>query len=166
MISPKNPPNKGYSVTDEELEWLMNRAKSMNSVVEIGCFAGRSTYGLRSVCPVIYTVDNFSEGQNENTFGQFEKNVLEEFPDVHLLKMDSVDAAKKFKEKSVDMVFIDGNHQYGSIKQDIEIWLPISRKLICGHDYNKSYKDVVRAVDETFGNKIKIIENMWYVELT
>ena len=34
----------------EELLWLNQTAKNMDSIVELGCFCGRSTYALLSGC--------------------------------------------------------------------------------------------------------------------
>ena len=37
---------------------------------------------------------------------------------------------------NTDMVFIDGDHSYESVKEDIVTWLPKTNRLICGHDYS------------------------------
>jgi hypothetical protein len=48
----------------------------------------------------------------------------------------SVNIAKFFRTKSVDMVFIDGGHTTNNVISDILNWLPICNKLLCGHDIN------------------------------
>jgi predicted O-methyltransferase YrrM len=64
----------------------------------------------------------------------------------------SVDIAKQIEDKSLDWVYIDADHEYQSVKDDIEAWFPKVREggIISGHDYDKLIVlgGVVRAVDE------------------
>ena len=83
-----------------------------------------------------------------DTIAEFLKNVGH-FPNLKPMKMSSVEAAKQFEDKSIDMVFLDGGHRYQDVKEDIEAWLPKAKKLICGHDYN--FIPVQEAVTEKFG---------------
>lgn len=48
----------------------------------------------------------------------------------------------------LDLVFIDGGHQYHEAKGDIEIWLPLTKRggIIAVHDFEKTVK-VWRGVD-------------------
>lgn len=48
--------------------------------------------------------------------------------------MSSDEAVKEFEQKSIDMIFINGD-DYESLENDIKSWLPIAKKMICGHDY-------------------------------
>lgn len=58
------------------------------------------------------------------------------FPERHqILQMLSEEAAPLIEERSLDFVYIDANHSYEFVKKDIEVWLPKTRKLLCGHDY-------------------------------
>ena len=64
-----------------------------------------------------------------------------------------------FADASIDCVFLDGDHSYKAVKQDIAVWLP---KLKPGgylyfDDYSGSYMGLVKAVDElTDKNDIKL----------
>ena len=80
-------------------------------------------------------------------------------------KMKSVDAAKLFNDKSIDMVFIDGSHTYENVKRDIEYWLPKCKKIICGHDYVPAHPGVIKAVNELFKNPKTAGKCLWYIEL-
>ena len=81
----------------------------------------------------------------------------------------SVDVASKFENESQDLVFIDANHQFESVDQDISAWLPKIRHggIISGHDID-SRKDklgiwgVRRAVEKHFGKKFNIDSNVWW----
>jgi hypothetical protein len=70
----------------------------------------------------------------------------------------SWEAASKYKNKSLDFVFIDASHDYESVKKDIKAWLPKVKEggVIAGHDYDWCW-GVKDAVNEVFG-KENIIE--------
>lgn len=67
-------------------------------------------------------------------------------------RQSSLAAAAEQSDGFLDMVFIDGAHDYASVAADIAAWWPKVRPggLLTGHDYKRrGYKnDVVRAVDE------------------
>ena len=44
-----------------------------------------------------------------------------------------------FSDESLDFVYIDANHAYDFVKQDIELWWPKVKKggWLCGHDFLK-----------------------------
>ena len=54
-----------------------------------------------------------------------------------LIREASLDAVKRFQPGSVDAVFIDGNHHFDFVVQDIIAWAPIVRAggMVAGHDY-------------------------------
>jgi len=62
----------------------------------------------------------------------------------------SVDAVKKFKDGSLDWIFIDANHEYEYIKENLLLWTPKVKKggLVSGHDYGNKWKGIKKAVDE------------------
>jgi hypothetical protein len=79
------------------------------------------------------------------------------------LRLTSVEASKRFKDNSIDLIFIDADHAYESIREDIQSWLPKVKKggIICGHDYSGQEKGVIKAVDELLGkDKIETIDNI------
>jgi hypothetical protein len=157
--------------TELELEWLEDRAKEMTSIVEIGCWKGRSAKALLEGCQgKVWCVDHF-KGSSGNQFSSPERaekeKIYEKFMEnvghyrnLEILKCKSEDAAKKFVNP-VDMVFIDGNHE--TAKKDIELWLPRCTKLICGHDYNEN--SVWRAVHDVLGQITGVYESIWYKEV-
>lgn len=80
--------------------------------------------------------------------------------------------AQIIPDKSLDFVFLDANHTYESVKQDIELWEPKAKRLICGHDYGarrdkKGLWGVSRAVQERYGeHKVHTYKGtIWAVEL-
>ena len=59
------------------------------------------------------------------------------------------------------MVFIDAEHDYASVKRDIDWALSVGCKVISGHDYTSLHPGVVKAVDEAFGRKIEVWGSVW-----
>ena len=85
----------------------------------------------------------------------------------NIVRKYSMDAAKDFPDNSLDFVFIDGDHRFEFVTNDIAQW---SRKvkingIVSGHDFDRSKRshlyhhveDVVRAW--TFSHRI----NPWFI---
>lgn len=75
---------------------------------------------------------------------------LAEYPQVVWLRKTSESAIKDLQEEDFDFVYIDGNHSYESVKQDLTLYYPLIKNngLIGGHDYTPYYESVMRAVNE------------------
>jgi hypothetical protein len=83
-----------------------------------------------------------------------------------------------FEDESLDFVFIDANHTYDYVKQDLNLWYPKVKKggIFSGHDYINTnyiyenreiyYFEVKKAVDEFIKEKnLKLLileEPDWY----
>lgn len=72
----------------------------------------------------------------------------------------SGEASTKVVVESLDFVFIDGSHDYDSVKQDILLWNSKVRPggIVAGHDYNgrgdaSGRFGVKKAVDEFYGGQ-------------
>lgn len=153
-------------MNETELSWLYEQALEMNIIVEIGSFEGRSTNALLSANKgTVYSIDSFDKRfATSNNLINFITNVAH-FENFKFLKMPNEEAIKCFDDKSIDMVFIDADHDYDAIKSDIERWLPKTKTLICGHDYDDpGHPGVKKAVDEKFEN-IEIIDTIWFKRL-
>ena len=93
---------------------------------------------------------------------------LAQYPGIEILKGNSLDIAKTFKDGSLDFVYIDANHTYESVKEDLRAWFPKVREggLMEGHDYQM--EEVKRAIDEFVGKDYKfnvtwgIIPSNWF----
>jgi hypothetical protein len=75
------------------------------------------------------------------------------YKNCHIIRDSSMNAVKMFADESLDFVYIDANHDYKFIKEDIREWSKKVRKggMVSGHDYYKfpSGNDgIIRAVDE------------------
>lgn len=154
-------------VYDEQVE----RATDGAVFVEVGLFKGRSCAYLATAIRdsgkwiAFYGVDPFP--RPDITADGFLANMracgVDDY--VRLMHMPSVEAAKTFADASVDFVYIDGWHDYESVRNDIAAWRPKVKKggTIAGHDCIR--KEVARAVTEAFGKYERMGPLSWLVKL-
>jgi hypothetical protein len=92
----------------------------------------------------------------DGLYQEFLKNIEPVKSYINPIRMKSVEASKLYENESLDFVFIDGAHDYQSVKEDIEHWFPKVKRggYIAGDDYN--WETVKLAVIEFFGNDILI----------
>lgn len=151
------------------------REKGFSVGAEIGVFDGYfSEYLLKSIPGLrLYGVDpwevypGYRDHKFESSMQAAEVKARERTKgyDYHIIKKYSVDAAKGFENNSLDFVYIDGNHEYKYVKEDIELWAPKVRTggIVAGDDWYlpKTGNDgVVRAVDEY------VARNGYYLNVT
>lgn len=167
-------------MTEKEMRWLHEQAKTMGNVVEVGSFVGRSTAALLSGCKgTVYAVDSW-EGDTAGAKPQFVTNDTEgaktqflanvgHYPNLVVVHDSSMNAVGQIPV--VDMVFLDGSHDYADVVADLESWFPKCQKLFCGHDFgHPDYPAVKKAVIE-FSNRIhktfRILpgQSIWYMEI-
>jgi predicted O-methyltransferase YrrM len=140
-------------------------------VLEIGSWKGRSTIILAgTVHPhdgQIFAIDTWmgSPGvphhecaKEIDIFSIFKRNLkalgLERV--VHPLVMDSFIASKIFAYNVLDLIFIDGDHRYERVMQDISTWLPKLRYggILCGHDCEGYYGQYPERIKDLIGQHI------------
>ncbi|MCP4651125.1 MAG: class I SAM-dependent methyltransferase [PVC group bacterium] len=167
-----------------ELKFLkhsMMYVPNYGTVVEIGSWMGRSSEqlvrGIDKYCPEadLRCIDPFDAEYFKKTPGLQKKTKKNGVTDIYgcfkkrmrpysysHMRMTSVEAAKKIVD-DVHFVFIDGNHDYEYVKQDIELWGDKLEEncVMCGHDYHKP--GVKKAVDELCENVRFPAESMWMV---
>ena len=77
-------------------------------------------------------------------------------------RMSSQDGAKLYEDESLDFIFVDADHKYESVIEDLKSWYPKLKygRTIGGHDYD--WAGVKQAVDEFFGaENIKVSNTSW-----
>lgn len=132
-------------------------------VAEIGCFAGATSQVLlRRLHPrgALICIDpwkpyKYVEEDMQEVRQCFDQ-VTAEFSDIlTVCTTTSAEAVKLMPDERLDVVYIDGSHDYDDVMFDIREW---SRKVkpggvIAGHDYSDTWKGVMQAVDESFKNQ-------------
>jgi len=131
---------------------LENLIKRNNSkvIAEIGVDKGETTKYLLEHCDLEKYV------LVDSSFNlELEKEL--EGKSVEIQKMTSLEASKLYEDETFDFIFIDADHQFKSVSEDIEAWIPKVKKggVISGHDYfrtgDRPDTQVASAVFKIFG---------------
>ena len=138
-------------------------------LVEVGSLLGESTciFASFGIFEKIWAVDIWLEEEKYNIF----KDNAKMYPNIITpIHSTSEVAAKEWKGGVVDVIYIDANHSYESVVNDINYWKPYLSPggIISGHDYNNiSWPGVVRAVDESFPGYIinRFRDTSWAIKL-
>lgn len=144
--------------------------------VEVGSYTGESAIIFAKNLPnsKIYCVDpwvgNFDD-RDTCSHANY-KDVEEEF-DLRIKDINNIIKIKNYSTSvkiECDVVYIDGRHFYEGVKEDILHWLPLTKSVICGHDFlktpskNNHVNGVQQAVREIFGEPDKIFsDTSWLV---
>ena len=142
-------------------EWIvkMVRDHNLKTIAEIGCDSGWTTgYILREVGHMLDCFIAVERIVKYTLYSEFQWDEIDEWGKTRkpavLMRMASVDAAKLIADCSLDFIFIDADHDYKSVKEDIDAWTPKVKYngIIAGHDYDPTGGfDVWRVVDEYYG---------------
>ena len=138
---------------DSDRTWLYDLVRSLHAarVVEVGCYEGRTSVVLAMAVQQtggrLDCVDPWDEPVNGDWVAHqwlrhMSQHRVDDVARVHCEK--SAEYAQRY-DGTADLVFIDGGHQYATVRADIEAWYPRSR-MVCGHDWHLA--DVRKAVEE------------------
>ena len=160
--------------------WFLEKNYTKSLIgAEIGVEAGVHAKQLRKYLDIkkLYLIDiwkNYKESDNARYSSQELnlKGVIEEFGDdenMIIIQKESLKAVEMFDDGYFDFVYVDANHLYEHVKEDLRAWYPKVKKggVFCGHDYNGGYHPGVRkAVDEFVKeNKLKLYDKNfdWWI---
>jgi hypothetical protein len=178
-INPFTPPRQIQANANSVIGMLLTiQRKRMEpqTMVEVGVWQGQDARWLLVCLPrlTLHLVDPFQapkpgdswhdqgdkfakrpQQQHEIHFRMVTDLCKQFAPRAILHRQYSVEAATKFADRSLDLVFIDAAHDYANVKADIEAWHGKVRPggWLSGHDYKPSGigkygRNVGRAVDE------------------
>lgn len=167
--TPLNPPP-----FREDQRTLLQVAKQIGlagTFVEVGTFKGEFAFYImhdagpqKLYCVDPYaTYDAFKDAMNQMDLEQIYAEArarLSPFGErVEFLRTFSQDAARQFTDETLDLCYIDGNHAYEFVMQDIQAWYPKVRRggLLCGDDATDVEDDSAR---DAAGN----VRRVWTVD--
>jgi hypothetical protein len=135
-----------------ELVHLFQSNYKLGKGAEIGSFKGLYAKEILNIWTgKLYLVDvwrelsllEYADSSNQKQY----KNIIIDCCDsikgcedrCFMLRSDSQNGSELFDDESLDFVYIDANHRYEYVKQDISLWYPKVRKggIVAGHDYLK-----------------------------
>ena len=196
-----HPEHPGWS-TDilPFLDHVADRIPANGLYVEVGVFLGRSLrfMGERRPDVRLVAIDPWEDGESQGYTGPGEwadfvrahgglYNAVREMmwrysPDVADRMVILRGTTADYMGPLADLVFVDGAHDYASVRADIDRMLPWVRAggIIAGHDYNSEWDavrdgpddgraGVIKATRETFGDALRIgigpeWSSVWWVE--
>jgi len=143
-------------------------------VVELGCYAGKSTAAMAPVCKKnvnnYCVIDNFwgTDPKDPATRNQRKRNMREVFENnmramnildyLEIHKLDSAASSQLFVDGEVDFCFIDASHAKEDVRRDVDAWWPKIKVggTLGGHDYQwQEVREVVNAFVKT--NQLKLV---------
>ena len=147
------------------------KAEKPSCVVEFGTLFGITTALIAQHKPAgmkVITVDNFCWnpfGLTPKMHRDFTRRILRPQivqGDVELVEMDSKTFRDTYKGETPCMVFLDADHSYKAVRDEIAWAKKIGVPLISGHDYGNPKFGVTRAVDEAFPCGVQTCGTVWW----
>lgn len=138
-----------HEYTRSEFLDLLNKISPKGKGVEIGVFKGDfSREVLSKWGGKLFMVDVWRELGDEYIDSSNHKNHLDAYEKTMenirgfedrgiMIRSTSKDCIDLFEDESLDFIFIDANHAYDFVKEDINLWFPKLKKggIFSGHDY-------------------------------
>jgi Methyltransferase domain len=165
------PPSAGdhwpaLNSTQGIIDMVRTLGVALDLVIEVGSFAGVSTEAFCLLAQRVIAVD-FWMGDGARGWKDF-WTAHYETKNLSIMRMLSSEASKLVSPKIADLVYIDGNHNYMHVVDDIMNWMPKVKPggWISGHDYHYTQPEVILAVDYVFGKPDAVFsDSTWLVKL-
>jgi len=148
---PSPPWAPGY-LREHFLADIVN-AFALKQVAELGVWKGRTFLHLLCHCPraTVHGIDTWTPYPDRagipggETYAKWDMAGLERHvrqasmpfrQRAQILKLDTVTAAARFKDASLDLVFVDADHTASGVARDLDAWAPKLRPggFLTGHD--------------------------------
>ncbi len=105
---------------------------------EIGVYKGEFSAKIAKTGLKLFSVDPYFPDQEKlGRMYQDVKQLLAPYPKCKIIRKTSMEAVGDFEDRSLDFVYIDGNHEFRYIAEDLSEWTKKVRKggIVSGDDY-------------------------------
>lgn len=166
------------SLSYGDLLSIIHFCNGKNLIVELGTNIGTTAGILSMLCNKVISIDVFedidlieNERQREHYRQGFNANKhyfmhvkawLINYKNIELIKSLTYKAAEKFKDDSIDAIFIDADHSYDGVKKDFESWYSKIKNngIILFHDMIPNFNGTMLLYKELLNSKkVKEIRN-------
>ena len=132
-------------------------------MAEIGSFQGTSTQLFSLFAKTVYSVDCYDYHvpptgripEMDEMFIEAEKIFIQRTSDIAniiKIKKTSTDAALDFEDNSLDCVYVDAEHLYDYIREDVRTWKDKIKNggILCGHDWDHNHAASIDSILKEF----------------
>lgn len=167
------------------IEWMDKFSPvRMMKIIEVGCWTGCSSEIFAKRFNRVICVDLWQSniGGITNKYDMkeveviFDRRAARYHGVICKSKTSSIEAAKIYQDHGSDekidndifpdVIYIDAGHTFEDVLKDLSAWKDIPKKFICGHDYEKRFPGVVKAVNKIFGKPQRVFkDSSWIVKL-
>lgn len=174
-LKPSSFDSMGMDLPTADADALRTMVTAFNNVhgryprvCEVGSWAGRSAIIMAQAGAKVHCVDTWEGSENDagckaydgsrgKPFEVFLRNTADLPITATIGKSPGI--ASQFKDDEFDIVYIDAEHDYDSVRADILAWKPKAKYILAGHDYHV-FPGVKQAVEELC--KSHVVEgNVW-----
>jgi predicted O-methyltransferase YrrM len=134
------------------------------TMLEIGCYRGVSTEVWLLHCANVVAIDPWPDVSVRREF----LARCSHYPHLEMIEGYSPSALAGLADRRFDLCYLDGDHSYEAVCQDIHACLPLVKPgaFIGGHDYGGDCPGVAQAVDEILGKPPwRCSDGSWLVKL-
>lgn len=160
-----------YIRSRDEMPYILNALNLMGEGVEIGVKQGVFSENLLRIWKggKLYSIDpwkyfpeeeyvdisNVSQQIHDQYYAETIQRLKTFGKRSEVMRYTSKEASIYFEDRQLDFVYLDAQHHYKAVKEDIELWYPKIKKggILAGHDYLDGTREegvfgVKSAVDE------------------
>ena len=114
------------------------------------CKEGFKMYGIDPYHSYTTTGRVYKDDKRQQFLYEHAHRVLKKYNDCTIIRKTSMDAVKMFRDSSLDFVYIDGDHSFSHVAEDIQAWAYKVKKggIVAGHDYCANVGGIEKNINQ------------------